>query len=130
MTSSISGAQVNVYADDPEMLPAFYEKLDLIEKFRIPATGNPDQVELPAGNIRLGFARKETLRRLAGLPVEFGPSTTEVVLWCNNSADLYARTLNLGATSVAPPKIFNARICASWVSDPEGNRLKLVSPVE
>lgn len=46
-----SDAQVNLYSADPEALATFYVALVLTERFRFPATGKPDQLEMSVGSI-------------------------------------------------------------------------------
>ncbi|MFG6458638.1 VOC family protein [Roseateles sp. BYS96W] len=130
MTATPTNAQVNVYAVDPEGLASFYAALGMVERFRFPATGMAEHVELSVGAFTLGLTSREALARLAGLPVEQGPSQSEVVLWCNDVSSLFEKAKQCGATSLAEPRVFNGRIEAAWVQDPEGNRLKLVSLVE
>lgn len=127
MSSLIASAQVNIYASDPEVLASFYKSLGLKEKFRFPQTGRPDQVEVSAGTLTIGFTSREALRRLAGLQIEPGPAQSEVVLWCENAAALFDQATALGARPVVEPRMFNNRLLSAWVEDPEGNRLKLVS---
>lgn len=127
MTSLITGAQVNLYAGEPEVLASFYKGLGLKEKFRFPQSGRPDQVEVSAGTLTLGLTSREALHRLAGFQIEPGPAQSEVVLWCEDAAALFDQATALGARPVAEPRMFNNRLLSAWVEDPEGNRLKLVS---
>jgi hypothetical protein len=123
----VSDAQVNLYSDDPETLAIFYKGLGLEERFRFPATGKPDQLELRIGSFTLGLTSKDAVKELAGLDAIAGSSGVELVLWCSSADAVYAEALELGATSLAPPRVFNARLVAAWVEDAEGNRVKLVS---
>lgn len=52
-----------------------------------------------------------------------------MVLWCADVVALHAAAQALGARSLAAPQVFNGRIRAAWVEDPEGNRVKLVAHV-
>ena len=129
MTNLVSDAQVNVYSSDPEALATFYKALGLTERFRFPTTGEPDQVELTVGSLTLGLTSSKAMDQLAGLTTQPGATGAELVLWCNDCAHLYARTLELGASAESAPKVFNARLVAAWIRDPQGNRVKLVSKV-
>ncbi|WP_108124652.1 VOC family protein [Saccharospirillum mangrovi] len=130
MTSTLTDAQVNVYADDLEALALFYRALGMDERFRFPATGAAEHIEVSVGTFTLGLTSREALTRLTGLATEQGPSQSEVVLWCNDVAALFEKAQQCGASALVPPKVFNGRIEAAWVQDPEGNRVKLVASVE
>jgi predicted enzyme related to lactoylglutathione lyase len=129
MSSLVSDAQVNIYSADPVALASFYTALGLTEKFRFPPSGKPDQLELLAGTLTLGFTSTEALFRLAGIDIKAGAPRSEVVLWCADADSLYTRALQAGGKAVAEPRDFNGRIRAAWVEDPQGNRVKLVSLV-
>ena len=129
MAASPTNAQVNLYAVDPEALASFYGALGLVERFRFPATGRAEHIEFSVGSFTLGLTSRAALARLAGLPVEQGPSQAEVVLWCDDVSALFEKAKHSGATPLASPRVFNGRMEAAWVQDPEGNRLKLVSLV-
>jgi predicted enzyme related to lactoylglutathione lyase len=124
---TVSDAQVNLYSADPEALAIFYKGLGLTERFRFPPVGKPDQLELQIGSLTLGLTSKDAIKQLAGLDAVAGSSGVELVLWCSSADAVYARALDLGATSLAPPRVFDARIVAAWFQDSEGNRVKLVS---
>jgi lactoylglutathione lyase len=130
LSQSVSGAQTNIYAEEPERLAAFYIGLGMAERFRYPAAGKPEHIELAVGGFTLGLTSRETMHRLAGVPVTAGPPQSELVLWCANVAGQFSRSLELSGRQVAPPQVFNNRILAAWVEDPEGNRVKLVSLVQ
>lgn len=129
MTRFATHAQVNLYADDPDALAAFYAGLGLAERFRYPATGPADHVELAVGGLTLGLTRRTALSSLAGLSALSGPPGGEVVLWGEDCGALYAQALALGAVAEAPPRDFQGRLRAAWVRDPQGHRVKLVSPL-
>ena len=129
MAVSTTGAQVNVYARDPDALARFYTGLGLSETFRFPERGAAEHVEVGVGGMTLGLTSAEALERLAGLAAEPGRPSAEVVLWCTDVDALVAVAQALGARPVAPPRVFDGRIRAAWVEDPEGNRVKIVALV-
>ena len=129
MAVSATDAQVNVYAYDPDGLARFYAGLGMTETFRFPEHGPAEHVEVRLGGLTLGLTSVEALERLAGLAVEPGRPSAEVVLWCSDVDALHAAAQVLGARSLAAPRVFDGRIRAAWVEDLEGNRVKLVAHV-
>lgn len=130
LSHQVSSAQTNLYAEMPERLAAFYSGLGMTETFRFPAAGFPEHIEVTVSGFTLGLTSKEAMLRLAGLQVGSGPPQSEVVLWCEDVENQFARAQELGGRPVRSPQVFNDRILAAWVEDPEGNRVKLVSLVQ
>ena len=127
MPTRVTDAEVNLYARDPEALAACYQGLGSAERFRFPTSGVAEHVEVSVGTLTLGVTRTEALERLAGLSADPGRPRSVVVSWCDVVVAIYARKLELGATSVAPPRVFNDRLRAAWIVDPEGHRVKLLA---
>lgn len=122
-------AQVNLYAHDPAALATFYVGMGMTETFRFPADGWAEHVEVGAAGLKLGLTSVEALQRLAGLDAQPGRPSAEVVLWCDDLDALLDVALHLGARELVAPTVFNGRIRAAWIEDPERNRVKLVALV-
>lgn len=120
--------QVNLFCDDVDACLAFYRGLGLAEAFRAPATGPVEHVEVEAGGVRIGLTSAPVANDLVGLDVATSERpSTEVVLWCDDVADMHERAVGLGATSVVAPRDSpDGRLQVAWVRDPDGHQVKLV----
>lgn len=125
----LTGAQTNLYADDPGSLARFYAGLGLIERFRYPTEGAPHVVELAIGGFTLGLMDRAIVEQLTPLACPRGAPQSELVLWCDDAAEAHAAAVAAGAPSLSAPAIYSGRLLAGWIADPEGNRIKFVSPL-
>ena len=123
----LTGAQTNLYADDPEGLARFYAGLGLTERFRHPVEGAPHIVELEVGGFTLGLLDRRTVEALTPLRCPKGPPQAEIVLWCDDAAAAHAAAVAGGAAALTMPRAYNDRLVGGWIADPEGNRIKFVS---
>ncbi|WP_137121661.1 VOC family protein [Segeticoccus rhizosphaerae] len=128
---ALTGMQVNLFCHDVESCRAFYTRLGLLERFRAPAEGPVEHVEIEAAGTRIGLTSAEAANRLAGLGVvPRSPVSTELVLWCLDVEALHGSALGAGATEVtAPTDSPDGRLHYSWVRDPEGHQVKFVQPL-
>jgi catechol 2,3-dioxygenase-like lactoylglutathione lyase family enzyme len=107
---------------------AFYTRLGLTEAFRAPATGPIQHVEVEAAGVRIGLTSAEVANSLVDLGVAAaGTPSTELVFWCDDVDDFYARATAAGATPVVPPiDSPDGRLRFAWFRDPDAHQLKLV----
>ena len=124
-----TGAQVNLYADEPETMARFYRALGFDERFRFPADGAARMVEVACGGLTLGLVSRKDMRDLAGLPTPEAPGRAEVVLWCEDLDGSVDQAVAAGAARVSGPIDFDRRVRMAWVADPEGNPVKFVCPL-
>jgi lactoylglutathione lyase len=74
--------QINFYVTDVDASLRFYRDLfGFTETFRTPRDGKPIHVEMRLGELTLGVASFESVRRIHGLDVGTGPPRAEVVVW-------------------------------------------------
>jgi len=123
----LTGAQTNLYADDPQALAVFYAGLGLTERFRFPAEGAPHLVEMAIGGFTLGLLDRRVVESVTPLACPKGPPQAELVLWCDDAAATHAAAVADGAPALTLPATYANRLTAAWIADPEGNRVKLVS---
>jgi predicted enzyme related to lactoylglutathione lyase len=126
-TWTLTGYQVNLYADDVETAIAFYKALAFDEKYRYPATrytGARRGSERWSHDWRLLHRR---CSRRHGFDVSRDGSSVEIVLWCDDADAAYAQALAAGATVLREPYDFqNGRLHVARVFDLLGYRLVLV----
>jgi len=126
-TGTLTGFQVNLYAENVEAAVAFYKALGFEEKYRHPAAGTPEHVEIWNGGLTIGVSSTDAARAHHGFDVSQDGSSVEIVLWCNDSDAAYAQALAVGATVLREPYDFqHGRLHVARVFDPLGYRLVLV----
>lgn len=126
--TTIAQLQVNLFCEHVDDCLAFYKQLGLPEAFRFPSTGPIEHVEVEVAGFRVGLSSAAVANKLADLGVTAGPSpTTEIVLWSENTDDLFDRSVEAGATVVTKPMNSpDRRLRYAWVRDPDGHQVKLV----
>jgi lactoylglutathione lyase len=126
-TWTLTGFQVNLYAEDVETAIAFYKALGFEEKYRYPTTGTPEHVEVRNGGLTIGVSSTDAARAEHGFDVSRDGSSVEIVLWCDDSDAAYADAIAAGATVLREPYDFQGgRLHVARVFDPLGYRLVLV----
>jgi predicted enzyme related to lactoylglutathione lyase len=126
-TWTLTGHQVNLYAEDVEVGIAFYTQLGFEESYRYPATGTPEHVEVRNGGLTVGVASVEAARVHHGFEASQDGASVEIVFWCSDSDAAYAQALAAGASVLHEPHNFqNGRLHVARVFDPLGNTLVLV----
>lgn len=126
--ADFEAVQVNLWCDDVERCAAFFRALGMPEKFRVPADGEPQQVEVEAAGVRIGFSSAKTGAELFGIATTPGENT-EIVLWCDDVDGLYRAGLAAGGQPLQEPVDAGGRRHA-WLRDPEGHRVKFVRFLE
>jgi catechol 2,3-dioxygenase-like lactoylglutathione lyase family enzyme len=120
------GAQVNLYCDDVEACAEFYRRLGCAERFRTPAEGEPAMVEVTGPGFTIGLAQAAA-GNAYGLEVAHGPSSAELVFWCDDTDSANAAELDAGGTEAQTPVDSpDGRLRFGWLRDPAGHLLKLV----
>lgn len=123
---TLTGFQVNLYAENVEVAIAFYTALGFEESYRYPATGTPRHVEVRNDGLTIGVSSVEGARTEHGFEASQDGASVEIVLWCNDSDALYAEALAAGASVLREPHDFqNGRLHVARVLDPLGNPLVL-----
>jgi predicted enzyme related to lactoylglutathione lyase len=126
-TWTLTGHQVNLYAEDVEAGIAFYTRLGFEESYRSPTTGTPEHVEVRKGGLTIGVASVEAARAHHGFEASQGGGSVEIVFWCSDSDAAYAQAITAGASVLHEPHDFqNGRLHVGRVIDPLGNTLVLV----
>jgi uncharacterized glyoxalase superfamily protein PhnB len=124
---TLTGFQVNLYAEDVDGAIPFYVALGFEETYRYPAEGTPAHVEVRNGGLTIGVSSVHAARNDHGFEASQGGASVEIVLWCSSSDAAYAQALELGATVLHEPHDFqNGRLRVARVLDPLGNPLVLV----
>jgi predicted enzyme related to lactoylglutathione lyase len=126
-TWALTGFQVNLCADNVEAAVAFYRALGFEEKYRYPATGTPEHVEVRNGCLTIGVSSTDAARARHGFDVSQDGSSVEIVLWCSDADAAYVQALAAGATVLREPYDFqDGRLHVARVFDPLDYRLVLV----
>jgi hypothetical protein len=90
---TLTGFQVNLYAEDVEAAIAFYAALGFEESYRYPAAGTPQHVEVRNGDLTISVSSVDAARAEHGFEASQDGASVEIVLWCNDSDAAYARRL-------------------------------------
>ncbi len=95
--------------------------------FRTPRQRAPIHVELQLGAFTLGVATVDSLRETHGVIAGAGPSA-ELVFWAED-VDAAHRTLQAAGvrTLSAPHEFLDGALRATWVADPDGHPIQIVS---
>jgi predicted enzyme related to lactoylglutathione lyase len=124
---TLTGFQVNLYAEDVEAAIAFYITLGFEESYRYPPAGTPEHVEARNSGLTIGVSSIEAARTHHGFEASQDGASVEIVLWCNDSDAAYAQALAAGGTVLREPRDYqNGRLHVARVFDPLGNPLVLV----
>ncbi|HZC73861.1 MAG TPA: VOC family protein [Jatrophihabitans sp.] len=126
-----SDPQINLYVADVEASTAFYaDHFGFVETFRTPKQGAPIHVELKLGDFTLGLAAVDSVRSLHGFSAGTAPSA-EVALWAEDVDAAYATLTAAGVRTLSPPHDFlDGVLRATWLADPDGHAVQLVSRCE
>lgn len=117
---------INIYSHDVLRMVAFYEGLGFRETFRTPSEGMPVHVELTLDGFTLGIASVAAAVADHGLSPDLGGRPVEIVLWTDDTDQVYTHLTHSGAPSLSPPHDFLAHLRSAWVADPDGNPIQLV----
>jgi predicted enzyme related to lactoylglutathione lyase len=124
---TLTGFQVNLYAEDVEAAIAFYTALGFEEIYRDAQAGTALHVEVRNSGLTIGVSSIDAARTEHGFAASQDGASVEIVLWCNDSDAAYTQALAAGATVQREPYDFqNGRLHVARVFDPLGNPLVLV----
>jgi len=121
-----SSPQINIYSADVERALRFYNGLGFEERFRYAPHGAPVHVELVLDGFTLGIADADAARTDHGLTPSLDGRTVEVVLWCTDTDDAFARLTAEGAAVLSEPHDWLDDLRVAWVTDPDRNPIQLV----
>lgn len=126
--TAIGQLQVNLFCDQVDRCLAFYQQLGLPEVFRFPITGPIEHVEVEVAGVRIGLTSAQVANKLADLGVTAGATpATEIVLWSDDTDDLFDRSVAAGASVVTEPRDSpDGRLRYAWVRDPDEHQVKFV----
>jgi catechol 2,3-dioxygenase-like lactoylglutathione lyase family enzyme len=82
---TLTGFQVNLYAEDVEAAIAFYIALGFEESYRYHPAGTPEHVEARNSGLTIGVSSIEAARTHHGFEASQDGASVEIVLWCNGS---------------------------------------------
>jgi catechol 2,3-dioxygenase-like lactoylglutathione lyase family enzyme len=120
--------QINFYVTDVDASASFYQQLlGFKETFRTPREGAPIHVELRLGELTLGLASIESVRRIHAFDVGPGSPRAEVVLWTDDVDKTFARLTAKGVVPLSAPHDFIGTLRGAWVADPDGNPVQIVA---
>ena len=121
---------INYYVENVEVVAQFYiEHFGFVETFRTPQQGTPVHVEITLGSFVLGIESQEASQTLHGLPLvePRGIPHTELVLRTENVDEAYARLVEKGVVSIRAPHDLLPSLRVAWISDPDGNPVRIVT---
>lgn len=125
-SAAVAQLQVNLFCRDVERCVTFYVRLGFPERFRTPAQGAPEHVEVEVAGVRIGLTSARVAREVAGLDITDG-SSTEIALWCADVDRWYATAIRAGAEPlVEPADSVDGRLRYGWLRDPDGHQIKLI----
>jgi catechol 2,3-dioxygenase-like lactoylglutathione lyase family enzyme len=117
---------VNLYSRDLARALSFYTSLGFVERFRTPASGPPEHVEVELEGFWLGIATIEAARA-HGLNPEGVGRWVEIVLWTDDTDAAVSALIARGTPVLVPAHDFlDGRLRSAWVADPDGNPIQLV----
>jgi len=117
---------VVLFSNDLPRAAHFYSELGFVEKFRVPAVGDPIHVDLELDGYRIGVATAESTRQDHGLdPIAEGQRAA-VILWTDDTAGAYAELTASGCPALRPPHVWLDRLLIAWTADPDGNPIQIV----
>jgi glyoxylase I family protein len=122
--------QVILFSEDLPRAVEFYTRLGFAETFRVPADGEPVHVDLALDGYKIGVASVASSREDHGLdPVAAGQRAV-VVLWTDDTPAAYDQLVAAGVPALAAPHVWLERLLIAWITDPDGNPIQIVQPLE
>ena len=131
MMAQFTNPAINYYVDDVERAVDFYiSNFGFVETFRTPKQGKPIHVEVKLNQFILGLASKESGEEMHGLQLRGqGIPKAELVLWTDDVDRAYKELLDKGIASISPPHTFLGSLRSTWIMDPDGNPIQIVTKV-
>jgi glyoxylase I family protein len=121
-----SSPQITLYSNDVERAMQFYGGLGFEELFRYAPSGEPVHVELGLDGFKLGIADIEAAKSDHGLSPSLDGQAIELVLWCDDTDDAFAKLTAAGAEALSAPHDWLDDLRVAWVADPDLNPIQLV----
>jgi hypothetical protein len=127
----VTSLQVNLFCADVERTAGFFVAMGFPERFRAPAEGSVEHIEVEVAGTRIGLTSVDAVNRIDGLDVATQATvTSELVLWCRDVDSVVRAAVDAGAVSLALPRDSpDARIRYGWVQAPGGHQVKFVAPI-
>ncbi len=121
-----SSPQITLYSKDVQRAMRFYGGLGFTEMFRYAPHGEPVHVELVLDGFKLGIADVAAAKADHGLSPSLDGQAIELVLWCDDTDDAFARLTAAGAKALSEPHDWLDDLRVAWVADPDLNPIQLV----
>ncbi|MCG7346282.1 VOC family protein [Sporosarcina sp. ACRSL] len=117
----------SLYTSDINSSLTFYrDLLEFEETFRFPDTGEPEHVELRLGNSLIALTTYAAAKEgSVSAPTTGHPF--ELTIWAEDAEHAINRLREAEVPVLIEPKVHNAGIRRSYVSDPDGNWVAIVS---
>lgn len=117
----------NLYSRDVQRAVAFYrDTLQGTETFRTPTEGSPEHVEIRFGDDKLAVTSSHALDE-AGLPAATPGHPMELVMWCESTDETIATLRKADVPILVEPFTHISGHRRAYITDPDGNRIALVS---
>jgi len=123
----VTSVMPNLYSADVERAVAFYrDLLGGTQKFRYPAEGRAEHVELRLGDITIAVSSNEAVVR-EGMPAPTAGHPLELVLRCDSADDAVAALRAAGTPILLEPDSHFSGHRRAYVADPDGNWIAVIS---
>jgi lactoylglutathione lyase len=117
----------SLYVFDMNQSLAFYrDLLEFEETFRFPDNGEPEHVELRLGDSLIGLTTYAAAKEGSVSAPTLG-HPFELAIWAEDADEAISRLREARVPILVEPNVSNAGIVRSYVSDPDGNWLAIVS---
>src|SRR4029079_10081073 len=101
--SAFRAPQVILFSEDVERAAAFYSGLGFVERFRVPAEGEPIHVDLEIDGYKLGVTSVDSVRDDHTLDPRAHGQRAAVILWTDDVEAAFKELTAKGAPALAPP---------------------------
>lgn len=117
----------SLYTSDINRSLTFYrDLLEFEETFRFPDKGEPEHVELHLGDSMIALTTHAAAKEgSVSMPTPGHPF--ELTIWAEDADEAINRLRVAAVPVVIEPKIHKAGILRSYVADPDGNWIAIVS---
>ncbi|MED4207609.1 VOC family protein [Neobacillus mesonae] len=117
----------NLYTSDINRSLTFYrDLLEFEETFRFPDKGEPEHVELRLGDSMIALTTY-TAAKEGSVSAPTPGHPFELTIWAEDADQAINRLRAAEVPVVIEPKVHKAGVRRSYVSDPDGNWLAIVS---
>lgn len=123
----LTSVMPNLYSTDVQRAIGFYrDTLEGTETFRTPTEGPPEHVEIRVGDVIIAITSSDSLEE-AGLPAATKGHPMELVMWCESTDETVVALRNANVPILVEPFDHISGHRRAYVTDPDGNRIALVS---